>query len=124
IIFSLRPFMVKMSTAIQQVIIMVVYIAIGMTTITNGISQVEKNASLKLITDTVKTAQIKAILDSASSGVTVWLRVCMVFIPILFMTAAYIFMLKKVKIDEVKYEEILSKIEVRKGVAKEEKGDS
>ena len=123
IIFSLRPFMVKMSTAIQQIIIMIVYIAIGMTTITNGISEIEKRASLKLITDTAKASQIKEILDSASSGVTFWLRVCMVVIPILFMTAAYIFMLKKVKIDEEKYKEILAELEARKAAAQAIKED-
>jgi len=121
IIFSLRPFMAKMGSALQQVIIMVAYIAIGMTKITNGISEVEKKASLKQISEAAKTAQIKTILDNAPSDIKLWLRFCMVAAPIILITAAYTVMRKKVKIDEKEYDKMLFEIETRKGLPEDEK---
>ena len=53
LIFSLRPFMAKMSSALQQVIVTLVYLAIGMTVLTNNISDLEQKANLNLITEEV-----------------------------------------------------------------------
>jgi sugar (glycoside-pentoside-hexuronide) transporter len=114
IIFSLRPFMAKMGSALQQVIIMVAYIAIGMTTITNGISEIEKKASLKQISEAVKTSQIEDILANSPPSITFWLRVCMVVAPLVLITAAYFVMRSKVKLDEENYKEMLAEIEARK----------
>lgn len=115
IIFSLRPFMAKMGSALQQAIITVAYLAIGMLSITNGISDVEKSASLKQITEADKTAQIKDILVNAPPSITFWLRVCMVAAPIVLIYAAHFFLRKKVKIDEEEYKRMLGEIEARKG---------
>ena len=120
IIFSLRPFMTKMGSALQQLIIMAVYIAIGMTTITNGISETEKEASLKRITEEEKTSKIEAILAAAPPRIAFWLRVSMVVAPIVLIGLAYIVMRRKVKIDEKKYDEMLKAIEERRNAAGEE----
>jgi melibiose permease/lactose/raffinose/galactose permease len=114
IIFSLRPFMAKMGSALQQAIITVAYLVIGMLSITNGISDVEKQANLKEITDLEKTAKIKEILVNAPPSITFWLRVSMVVAPIVLIYAAYIVIRKKVKIDEEYYKEMLAEIEKRK----------
>lgn len=114
IIFSLRPFMAKMGSALQQAIITVAYLAIGMLNITNGISNVEKDANLKLITEAEKTAQIKDILTNAPASITFWLRVSMVVAPIVLIYAAYIIIRKKITIDEEKYKSMLVEIEARR----------
>ncbi|HOP12155.1 MAG TPA: glycoside-pentoside-hexuronide (GPH):cation symporter [Oscillospiraceae bacterium] len=116
IIFSLRPFMAKMGSALQQVVITVVYIAIGMTTLTNGISEVEKNANLQLIDETAKTDQIAALLNAAPGSMVLWLRICMTLLPIILIGCAYLVMRKRVKIDENEYKRMLTEIEEREKI--------
>ena len=116
IIFSLRPFMAKMGSAFQQGIITVAYLAIGMLNITNGISNVEKDANLKLITEAEKTGQIKAILESAPQSITFWLRVIMVVTPIVLIYICYLVMRKKVTTDEQSYKNMIERIELRKTI--------
>jgi len=113
IIFSLRPFMAKMGSALQQVAITVVYIAIGMTTLTSGIAEVEKNANLKLIDETAKTDQIAALLNAAPASMVLWLRICMTILPIILIGCAYLVMRKRVKIDEKEYNRMLDEIKNR-----------
>lgn len=119
IIFSLRPFMAKMGSALQQAIITVAYLAIGMLNITNGISEVEKKANMGDITEVVKTAQIKEILTNAPASISFWLRVIMVVAPVVLIYICYIVMRKKVTIDEEKYKNMLVEIETRKGLTEE-----
>ncbi len=114
VIFSLRPFMAKMSSSIQQVIVMAVYLVIGMTTITNGISNLERQANLKQITEEAKNAGVTTILAGAPSYITVTLRMVMAVLPLIFMTAAYVVMKKKTTIDEEEYQKMLTEIEARK----------
>jgi melibiose permease/lactose/raffinose/galactose permease len=114
IIFSMRPFMAKMGSALQQAIITVAYLAIGMLNITNGISEVEKKANMGDITEAVKTLQIKEILDNASSNIALWLRIIMVVAPIILIYGAYVVIRKKVTLDEDNYEDMLAAIEARK----------
>ncbi len=113
IIFSLRPFMAKMGSALQQVAITVVYIAIGMTTLTGGIAEVEKNANLKLIDETAKADQIAALLSAAPDSMVLWLRVFMTLLPIVLIGCAYLVMRKRVKIDEKEYDRMLAAIAKR-----------
>ncbi len=130
LIFSLRPFMAKMSSALQQVIVTVVYIAIGMTGITNKISDLEQNASvlssaerakalpdleasLQTIEDD-KLANITNVLSEADPGMAVKLVLCMTIIPIILLIIAYFVNVKKNKIDEETYDMMLKEIEARK----------
>ena len=114
IIFSLRPFMAKMGSALQQMIIFAAYAIIGMTTITNGISDIERQASQNLIDESTKALKIVDILEGASPQITFWLRVCMVVMPIVLISIAYFVMKNKVKIDEETYDKMLSEIQARK----------
>ncbi|HPS35679.1 MAG TPA: hypothetical protein PK854_10495, partial [Oscillospiraceae bacterium] len=103
----------KMGSALQQVAITVVYIAIGMTTLTSGIAEVEKNANLKLIDETAKTDQIAALLNAAPGSMVLWLRICMTILPIILIGCAYLVMRKWVKIDEKEYNRMLDEIKNR-----------
>lgn len=120
LIFSVRPFMAKMSSSLQQLIIMVVYLAIGLTSITNQISDAENLAlSQKQVigaaaAEAEKAETVQAILSTASDSMTFWLRVVMAVLPVIFMGIGYYVLSRKYKIDEDKYNEILAEIKARK----------
>lgn len=116
LIFSVRPFMSKLSSSLQQVIIMVVYLAIGLTDITNKIADAE-NAAIsnpEVWTETYKTNYIEEVLTGATDGMTFALRAVMAFLPIIFMGIGVFVTMKKYKIDEKEYERILVELEKRK----------
>lgn len=119
LIFSVRPFMAKMSSSLQQLIIMVVYLAIGLTSITNQISDAENTAlQNKAVMDAaqaeaIKTSTIQGILATASDSMTFWLRAVMALLPVLFMGVGYLILSKKFELDEDRYSEILAEIKAR-----------
>ncbi len=114
IIFSVRPFMAKMSSALQKLITMVTYLAIGMLSITNGISDLEQQANLGYISEEEKLTGVQAVLDGADGYMVVVLRLIIAVIPIVLMSIGYIVMVRKTKIDEKQYEHMLAEIEKRK----------
>lgn len=115
LIFSVRPFMAKLSSSLQQVIIMIVYLAIGLTDITNKISEAENAAIANPGVWTVeyKSQYISSVLEGASDGMTLALRCVMAILPIIFMGIAYFITMKKYKIDEDEYDKILSELKAR-----------
>ena len=117
LIFSVRPFMAKLSSSLQQVIIMVVYLAIGLTEITNKISEAENLAmsNADVWTTAYKENYIADVLSGASSGMTLALRVVMAVLPVVFMAIGYYVNMKKYIIDEEKYDEILTELKKRNG---------
>lgn len=117
LIFSVRPFMAKLSSSLQQVIIMVVYLAIGLTEITNKISEAENLAmsNADVWTTAYKENYIADVLSGASSGMTLALRVVMAVLPVIFMAIGYYVNMKKYIIDEEKYDEILTELKKRNG---------
>lgn len=112
LIFSVRPFMSKMSSSLQQVIIMVVYLAIGLTEVTNKISEAENLAisNPEVWTEAYKTNHIEAILADTPDWMTFALRAVMAFLPIVFMAIGYLITIKKYKIDEKEYQRILDEL--------------
>lgn len=54
LIFSLRPFTAKLSSALTQALVIGVYAVASITTYTNAISNIENEASKNLITNKVK----------------------------------------------------------------------
>ncbi len=114
IIFSVRPFMAKMSSALQKLITMVVYLGIGMLAITNGISDLEQQANLGEITEAEKITAIADILSNADAGMVISLRLVITVLPVLFIGAAFLVMKKKATIDETEYARMLEEIEARK----------
>ncbi len=114
IIFSVRPFMAKMSSALQKLITMVTYLAIGMLSITNGISDLEQQANLGYISEEEKLTGVQAVLDGADGYMIIVLRLIIGVIPIVLMSIGYIVMVRKTKIDEKQYEHMLAEIEKRK----------
>lgn len=120
LIFSVRPFMAKLSSSLQQIIITVVYLAIGLTSITKQISDAENLAvsNPDVWTSEYKASFIKGVLSGASGGMTFALRVVMAVLPVIFMAIGYFVITKKYIIHEDKYNEILASLEARKEQAK------
>jgi len=115
LIFSVRPFMAKMSSSLQQVIIMLVYIAIGLTGITNRISDIENEAVAGKLTAELKATKISEILATADASMTLWLRIVMATLPVIFMAIGFYVIRKKYILHEEKYSEILAEIKARNG---------
>lgn len=116
LIFSVRPFMSKLSSSLQQLIIMIVYLAIGYTGISKAISGFENKAVQEAATYTTeqKLADINGALAGADPSMAVWMRVVMCVLPVVFMAIGYFVITKKYIIHEDKYNEILAALKEKK----------
>jgi|AGTN01.2.fsa_nt_gi sugar (Glycoside-Pentoside-Hexuronide) transporter len=114
LIFAVRPFMAKMGSSLQQLAIMAVYLAVGVTSITKQISEAENQAAQGLITESVKLGNIREILTQVTPQMKEAFRAAIAFIPIVLMIGAYLVLRLKYKIDEKFYDDILKQIEEKK----------
>lgn len=114
LIFSLRPFTAKLSSALTQVLVIVVYAVASITTYTNAISNIEKEASRNLITNKVKMEKITEIINKVSLQDRQILVSCMCIIPIVFMIVALILYKKKCTLSETRLAEMVRETEARK----------
>lgn len=114
LIFSLRPFTAKLSSALTQVLVIVVYAVASITTYTNDISNIEKEASRNLITNKVKMEKITEIINKVSLQDRQILVSCMCIIPIVFMIVALILYKKKCTLSETRLAEMVRETEARK----------
>jgi melibiose permease/lactose/raffinose/galactose permease len=115
LIFSLRPFMLQLNSAFVQLIIMIIYLSLGITPITGGISDIENAAALGQISGAQKTEQVKILLSGVNRRTITSLRVLMLVIPVILVGLAYALYQKKIKLDEKKYAEITAAIAARGG---------
>jgi melibiose permease/lactose/raffinose/galactose permease len=113
VIFTLRPFMAQLGSGILQAVVAIVYLAVGVREYTNQIADIETDTSLGLLTDVQRTDGIEAVIKSVPSGRTTALLICMVAIPIVLLSAAYILYNKKIKLDEKFYNQMIKDIEER-----------
>lgn len=114
LIFSLRPFTAKLSSALTQALVIVVYAVASITTYTNAISNIEKEASRNLITNKVKMEKITEIINKVSLQDRQILVSCMCIIPIVFMIVALILYKKKCTLSETRLAEMVRETEARK----------
>lgn len=114
LIFSLRPFTAKLSSALTQVLVIGVYAVASITTYTNAISNIEKEASRNLITNKVKMEKITEIINKVSLQDRQILVSCMCIIPIVFMIVALILYKKKCTLSETRLAEMVKETEARK----------
>jgi melibiose permease/lactose/raffinose/galactose permease len=121
LIFSVRPFMAKLGSSLQQLAIMVVYLAVGVTAYTKQISDLENATKMGLITEAEKLAQIQGVIDSVTEPMKLSLRACIAFIPIVLLIASYIVIRYKYKIDEKYYSNMLKELAERRNSATQEK---
>lgn len=114
LIFSLRPFTAKLSSALTQALVIGVYAVASITTYTNAISDVENEASKNLITNKVKMEKITGIIKEVSLQDRQILVSCMCIIPIVFMIVALIIYKKKCTLSETRLAEMVRETEARK----------
>ncbi len=112
-IFSVRPFMAKMGSAIGVGIQGLGLVVLGISTVTNQISAVENDKYAERITEEVQMSKIAEILGNANSDMSQWLIVFMSVIPMLFIIGAFVLYMLKYNISEEKYEEICAAIAER-----------
>lgn len=114
LIFSLRPFTAKLSSALTQALVIGVYAVASITTYTNAISNIENEASKNLITNKVKMEKITDIINKVSLQDRQILVSCMCIIPIVFMIVALILYKKKCTLSETRLAEMVKETEARK----------
>lgn len=114
LIFSLRPFTAKLSSALTQALVIGVYAVASITTYTNAISDIENEASKNLITNKVKMEKITEIINKVSLQDRQILVSCMCIIPIVFMIVALILYKKKCTLSETRLAEMVKETEARK----------
>ena len=114
LIFSLRPFTAKLSSALTQALVIGVYAVASITTYTNAISNIENEASKNLITNKVKMEKITGIIKEVSLQDRQILVSCMCIIPIVFMIVALIIYKKKCTLSETCLAEMVRETEARK----------
>lgn len=104
--FSVRPFMVKLSSAIQTVIVSGSLLLFGLYQITEKIGDLEilKNTNPSEYTDSKVLREATAVLSQANDGQLFGLSIAMTIIPILMFVATYFIIKKKYIIDEQLYE--------------------
>ena len=110
--FSVRPFMVKLSTALQQGILTVVLLASGLFSITEELSDLEADKAAGILTDITQLANEK--LASINPYQMLVLTAGMCLIPVILYLVEYILIKKKYIIDEELYEQILVDLDERK----------
>lgn len=113
LIFSIRPFTTKLGSAIQQLVVMVVYLTLNVTQTTNAISEAEKNAKIdpEVFTEAVKLDVIKDAIAMVPADTTMYMRAAMTFIPVVLLVGAFFVLRKKCTIDEKKYAQMLEDID-------------
>ena len=114
LIFSLRPFTAKLASALMQFIVMLVYLIVGVTTYTNGISDAENAVPQGLMTSEEKMETINGILAEVPQAKKTALLVCMCVIPAVFVTVAIILYKKKFLLTEEFHAKIVREIAERK----------
>ncbi len=124
LIFSLRPFTSKLSSALTQGLVMVVYLIVGVVQYTNSISNVEKGlyADGSMIPSGVeidKVAEITSAIANVPESAKMWLIACGCLIPMAFMAVALVIYKKKCILNESTLEGMMNEIEERRKASAE-----
>lgn len=111
IIFSVRPFMVKLAGAIQQLLILIVLLTTNIKLITDKVASLEIDKGKGLITD-IKGEASNALATITYSQKLQYLG-SMCIIPIVLFIGCYLILKFKYIIDEKMYDDILFQLEER-----------
>ena len=112
--FSVRPFMVKLASAIQYGVVALTLVICGMYSITQEIGAIEQSISTGLINKQAAIEIITNMLNTVKPGQMLGLTFSMTIIPIILFVIAYIVIKKKYIIDEAMYDKMIKEIESRK----------
>ena len=119
IITSMRPLLTKMGSAIVVGLTALTYLIFRVTDMTNAISQFERDAEIKVITEAQRLEGINGVIANVTNTQTFGLLIAMVLIPLVFGFVSYILYQKFYKLDENRYEEICAELEEKKSAPAE-----
>ncbi|MDO4764993.1 MAG: glycoside-pentoside-hexuronide (GPH):cation symporter [Eubacteriales bacterium] len=113
IIFSVRPFMVKLSGAVQSLMLSAVLVSCGLYGIIHKVGAVETEIAKGQILQASAVEQITSLLQEAGSGQMLALTLCMTLIPMALIVISYFVMKKKYIISEELYAQMIEEIRAR-----------
>lgn len=111
--FSLRPLTAKLASSAQQGIVYLTLLVSGALAVTNGISDLEVQKGLGLITDTAVTDGANALIANGNHDMVV-LAAVMTLVPFVLYVGAYLITRFLYNIDEKKYAQIVKEVEERR----------
>ena len=114
IIFSVRPFMAKLGSALQMGYVALTLGILGITAITEAISKQENLFVQGAIDETTKAANITSLIAQAPDSAKTGLLICMTVVPVVLICIAGVIYLAKYKLTETRYDEICAEIKARK----------
>ena len=123
IVFSLRSFLAKLTSALQTLIVTAVLIISGIKVSTDKIAALEDLSNRGQLAAEEVTKQAEAIILATDDSARLILRIFMVAVPIVLIVLTYIVDKGKYNITEEKYEEILAKLEHRSAESETENAD-
>ena len=94
----------------MQFLVMLVYLVVGVTVYTNGISAAENDVPRGLITSEEKMARIEGILATIPAAKKQALLACMCIIPIVFVAAAMLIYKRKYFLSEEVHQRMVKEI--------------
>ena len=116
IIFSVRPFMVKLAGAIQYLVVAVTLVVCGLFSITEKIGEYETLIAEHPELREMYIGLINNELQSAAPAQFIGLTAAMTLVPVLLFIGCYIILKKKYIIDEELYDKMVVEIQSRKEV--------
>lgn len=116
VVFSVRPFMVKLATAIQQGIVTLVLIVSGIYGYSSQIAVLEQAKGKNLMTMEEVFTKADEIVRMATTNeyMLLILRIGMTIVPLILVFTGYYLAVKKYKVDEEMYDNMVEEINKRK----------
>lgn len=114
IIFSVRPFMVKLSGAVQSLMLSAVLVLCGLYSIINKVGTMETQIAKGEVVRADAVIRITGYLQEASSGQMLALTLCMTLIPMALILISRVVMQKKYIISEELYAQMIQEIAEQK----------
>ena len=111
--FSVRPFMVKLSGAIQYLIVSIILVVCGLNSISSEIGKVEDKISKGEVSTELGVEQIEVYLNKVNDGQIFGLTFAMTIIPALLLIICYYVLKKKYIISEELYDQMTKEIKER-----------
>ncbi|MBP5184706.1 MAG: hypothetical protein J6113_06325, partial [Lachnospiraceae bacterium] len=113
-ISAVRSFSVKLASGLNQGICTLILIASGIYAVTKEISELEATVGRGKLEPEVARTTADGILTTITGGQGLTLRLGMCLIPVVVLVISYVLLMKKYKIDEKKYNELLATIKGKK----------
>lgn len=114
LVFSLRPFTAKLSSAMVQGVVTIVYLLAGVLKYTNQISALENDAARGLISPEDKLDQINNVINSVPNLSKNIILISMCLIPAICLCISMFIYKKKYILDEQTFTKILQELEQKR----------